>query len=215
MEIWRDAFIALNNNDALEKTSEYDQDVSETDEEDEKTRRHNTNSSSVESYGPHGSYQTPPTEYSAPTSEARSTPTPRLPISLHVPIDIVLVIPVSSSMHALKITLLRDLVKFMVQSLGGRDRMGLVTFGSSSAGVPLVGMTNKAWSGWPRVVEAIKSAGQKSSRADPVDGTSVAMDVLMQRKSSNPLTSIIVISDSSSSEADSIDFVVSRAEAAK
>lgn len=215
LEVWRDAFIALNNNDALEKTSEYDQDVSETDEEEDRNRRQNTNSSSVDSYGPHGSYQTPPTEYSGVGSEHRSVPTPKLPISLHVPVDIVLVIPVSSSMHALKITLLRDLLKFMIQSLGGRDRLGLVTFGSSSGGVPLVGMTNKAWPGWSKVVEAIKSAGQKSSRADPVDGTSVAMDLLMQRKSSNPLTSIVVISDSSSSEADSIDFVVSRAEAAK
>jgi Mg-chelatase subunit ChlD len=129
--------------------------------------------------------------------------------------DIVLVIPISSSMHSLKINLLRDLLKFMISSLGGRDRMGLVTFGATNGAVPLVGMTNKAWPGWPKVIESIKSTTHKSARADPVDGASSAMDLLMQRKSTNPLSSILVISDSSSSEADSIDFVVSRAEAAK
>jgi hypothetical protein len=41
------------------------------------------------------------------------------------------------------------------------------------------------------------------------------MDLLMQRKSSNPLSSILLISDSSTSDAESVDFVISRAEAAK
>lgn len=211
LEIWRDAFIALNNNDALEKMSEYDEDISQVDDEEERLRRHGT-TSSMGSYGQqHNSYQTPPTEY----SDTRGPQQPRIPISLHVPVDIVLVIPLSSSMHSLKITLLRDLLKFMIQSLGGRDRLGLVTFGSSSASCPLVPMTNKAWPQWPRVIESIRSGSQKSPRSDPVDGAKVAMDILMERKANNPLSSIMVISDSSSSESNDIDFVVQRAEAAK
>lgn len=170
------------------------------------------NSSSVDSAYAPGSYQTPATEYSDPRLGSSGQP---MPVSLHVPVDIVLVIPVSSSMHSLKITLLRDLLRFMIQSLGGRDRMGLVTFGSSGGSVPLVGMTNKAWPGWRKVIDAIKSTGHKSSRIDPVDGASTAMDLLMQRKGSNLLSSILVISDSSASDTESIDFVVSRAEAAK
>jgi hypothetical protein len=39
--------------------------------------------------------------------------------------------------------------------------------------------------------------------------------LLMQRKSSNPLSSIMLISDSSTSDTESVDFVISRAEAAK
>ena len=212
LEIWRDAFIALNNNDALEKMSEYDEDVSQaTDDDDDRLRRHGTTSST-------GSYSAQQHHYTTPATEYSSTHTPqqpRIPISLHVPVDIVLVIPVSSSMHSLKITLLRDLLKFIIQSLGGRDRLGLVTFGSSSASTPLVPMTNKAWPGWVKVIEMIRSAAQKSPRSDPVDGAKVAMDILMERKMSNPLSSILVISDSSSSDSSDIDFVVQRAEAAK
>jgi hypothetical protein len=41
------------------------------------------------------------------------------------------------------------------------------------------------------------------------------MDLLMQRKHNNPIATIMLISDASTSDADSVDFVVSRAEAAK
>jgi hypothetical protein len=103
----------------------------------------------------------------------------------------------------------------MVSHLGENDRMGLVTFGSAAGGVPLVGMTSKGWKGWSQILSSIRPIGQKSMRADVVEGANVAMDLLMQRKSANPLSSILLISDSPTSDADSVDFVVSRAEAAK
>jgi Mg-chelatase subunit ChlD len=155
---------------------------------------------------------TAPTEY---TNSRNSPPEPRLSGSMHVPIDVVVVIPVSSSMQGLKINLLKDTLRFLVSNLGERDRMGLVTFGSSGGGVPIVGMTGKAWRDWSKVLDSIRPVGQKSLRADVVDGANVAMDLLMQRKSSNPLSSILLISDSSTADAESVDFVISRAEAAK
>lgn len=135
--------------------------------------------------------------------------------SIHVPIDVVVVVPISSSMQGVKINLVRDALRFMVYTLGERDRMGLVTFGSGGGGVPIVGMTTKAWPGWSNVLSSIKPVGQKSHRADVVEGANVAMDLLMQRKYNNPVATIMLISDASTSDADSVDFVVSRAEAAK
>lgn len=171
-------------------------------------------SSSIHSsYGAAKSNYTAPTDYTSPRS--RPHPTLRLPASMHVPLDIVVVIPISSSMQGLKISLLRDVLRFLVSNLGEQDRMGLVTFGSNGGSMPIVGMTSKAWKGWPKVMETIRPIGQKSLRADVVDGANVAMDLLMQRKSSNPLSSILLISDSATSDTESVDFVVSRAEAAK
>jgi hypothetical protein len=118
-------------------------------------------------------------------------------------------------MQGLKINLLRDALKFLVNNLGEKDRLGLVTFGSSGGGVPLTALTTKSWSGWPKIIKSIRPVGQKSLRADVVEGANVAMDLLMQRKQNNPLASILLISDSSTSETDIVDFVVSRAEAAK
>ena len=56
------------------------------------------------------------TEY----SNATTRPTTRVARSLHIPLDIVVVIPVSSSMQGLKINLLRECLRFVVQSLGER-----------------------------------------------------------------------------------------------
>ncbi|EEP78422.1 conserved hypothetical protein [Uncinocarpus reesii 1704] len=209
LEVWRRALLDLHHPDPPVRNPEYDVEHSGTEEEDYRTLQTKKRvSSTTSSYGAGKSSATALTDYTMSIRDGR-------PASFHVPLDTVVVIPISSSMQGLKITLLRDTLRFLVQNLGPRDRMGLVTFGSSGGGVPLVGMTTNAWSGWNGVLNSIRPVGQKSLRADLVEGANVAMDLLMQRKSSNPLSSILLISDSSTSEPESVDFVVSRAEAAK
>ena len=217
LELWRRALLELHDGDgptprgpSFENTEN-----SETDEEDYRLKTTKRVSSVNSSWGPSKSMTTAPTEYTNSAKDIHSQNVRPQALSVHVPIDLVVVIPISSSMQGLKISLLRDALKFLVQSLGDRDRMGLVTFGSGGGGVPLVGMTTKAWTGWSNVLTSIRPVGQKSLRADVVDGANVAMDLLMQRKSSNPVGTILLISDSSTSEAETVDFVVSRAEAAK
>lgn len=221
LKLWQQALLDLN---AIEtspvRSPDYDRgEYSETEEDDwqqqqqqgtpssGKTQR---GSSLTSSWGGGKSVTTAPTEY---TYAKSSTPSPSG--SLHVPIDVVVVVPISSSMQGVKINLVRDALRFMVYTLGERDRMGLVTFGSGGGGVPVVGMTTKSWPGWSGVLSSIKPVGQKSHRADVVEGANVAMDLLMQRKYNNPIATIMLISDASTSDADSVDFVVSRAEAAK
>ncbi|KAK4459486.1 Pleckstrin homology domain-containing protein [Cladorrhinum samala] len=213
LKLWQQALLDLN---AIEtspvRSPEYDRgEFSETDEEDWQRNgsgRPQRVSSLASSWGGAKSATTAPTEY---TNFARS---PLLP-SIHVPVDVVVVVPISASMQGVKINLVRDALRFMVNTLGDRDRMGLVTFGSSNGGVPIVGMTTKAWPGWSNVLNSIKPVGQKSYRADVVEGANVAMDLLMGRKYNNPIATIMLISDASTSDAESVDFVVSRAEAAK
>ncbi|KUL85829.1 hypothetical protein ZTR_07384 [Talaromyces verruculosus] len=206
LDVWRRALAGLHN---PEPVRDFDVDSALPEEDDYRTTKTNKRqSSATSSYGANKSNNTALTEY---TNTRRDTG----PASFHVPLDLVVVIPVSSSMQGLKITLLRDALKFLVQNLGTRDRMGLVTFGSSGGGVPLVGMTTKAWNGWGKILNSLRPVGQKSLRADVVEGANVAMDLLMQRKSNNPISTILLISDSSTSDPESVDFVVSRAEAAK
>ncbi|KAK4546622.1 hypothetical protein LTR36_001839 [Oleoguttula mirabilis] len=218
LEKWRRALLNINCVQLPEsQAAEFDQDTSGTDEDEytTQTSRADKRVSSIlsSSYGANRSQVTAPTEYTSSRAGGHGI---RLSTSsLHVPLDIVVVVPVSSSMQGLKINLLRDALRFLVSSLGERDRMGLVTFGSGGGSMPMVGMTTKTWSGWPKILESIRHTGQKSMRADVVEGANVAMDLLMQRKSSNPLSSILLISDAATSEQDSVDFVVSRAEAAK
>ncbi|KAF2215165.1 hypothetical protein CERZMDRAFT_116678 [Cercospora zeae-maydis SCOH1-5] len=182
-------------------------------EEDDYHPKQLQRASSVPSSHGNRSQGTAPTEYSNSRSDARGLSLDRF--SIHVPIDIVVVVPVTPSMQGLKVNLLRDALRFLVSSLGDRDRMGLVTFGSSSGAAPLVGMTTRSWTGWAKVIESIRPVGVKNIRADVVDGANIAVDLLMQRRTRNQLSHVLVISDSSTSDHDSVDFVVSRAEAAK
>lgn len=189
---------------------------SDFEDDDFRTMKTTRRVSSVNSgySGTHGgsrSIITAPTEYTASIRGGRQ----QVPLAIHIPLDVVVVIPVSSSMQGLKISLIRDALKFLIHNLGDRDRLGLVTFGSSSGGVALTSLLARSWAGWPKVISSIRPVGQKSLRTDVVDGANVAMDLLMQRKSSNPIASILLVSDSSTSDTENVDFVVSRAEAAK
>ncbi|KAI5362079.1 Putative Zinc finger, RING-type, pleckstrin domain, von Willebrand factor, type A [Septoria linicola] len=186
-------------------------DHASSEDDDYHSKRMKRVSSIQSSYG-NRSQGTAPTEYTASRS---GRPDARPGISLHVPVDIIVVVPVTPSMQGLKVNLLRDSLRFLVSNLGERDRMGLVTFGSGSGAAPLVGMTTKSWTGWAKAIDSIRPVGVKHLRADVVDGANIAVDLLMQRRSYNQLSHIVLISDSSTSDHDSVDFVVSRAEAAK
>ncbi|CAG8977100.1 hypothetical protein HYALB_00011345 [Hymenoscyphus albidus] len=207
LKLWHQALLDLNAIEGSPARSP-DYDLSENEEDDwqkiDDQKRVSTNSSSYDKR----SATTAATDYTSGKGV-------RLPAAVHVPFDIVVVVPISSSMQGVKISLVRDALKFMVAQLGDRDRMGLVTFGSSNGAAPLVGMTSKTWNGWSGVLASIRPVGQKSHRADVVEGANVAMDLLMQRKSNNPIATILLISDSATSDPESVDFVVSRAEAAK
>ncbi|KAH8653685.1 Pleckstrin homology domain-containing protein [Xylariales sp. PMI_506] len=210
LKLWQQALLDLNATEGSPvRSPDLDRaETSETDEDDwGRSQRGQRVSGASSGWGGPRSTTTAPTEYTSLKSPLLS--------SFHVPIDVVVVVPISSSMQGVKINLVRDALKFMVSNLGERDRMGLVTFGSGGGGVPLVGMTTKAWHGWNNVLGSIRPVGQKSHRADVVEGANVAMDLLMQRKHNNPIATIMLISDASTSDADSVDFVVSRAEAAK
>lgn len=220
LEKWRRALNNINRIESPEiQAADFDHDTSGTDEDEytTQTSRNNKRISSApsSSYGANRSQVTAPTEYTN-SRGGFARPDIRLAVSsIHVPIDIVVVIPVTSSMQGLKINLLRDTLRFLVSNLGESDRMGLVTFGSGGIGGALVGMTTKTWSGWPKILESIRPVNQRSARADVIEGANVAMDLLMQRKSSNPISSILLISDSATSDQEGVDFVASRAEAAK
>lgn len=211
LDIWKRALGDLQNEGVVTRPDP-EVEVPASEEDDyriSKTPSKRESSGYSSSYGAGKSSNTATTDYTSPGREP-------IPVSaFHVPLDIVVVIPVSSSMQGLKISLLRDTLRFLVQNLGPRDRMGLVTFGSSGGGVPVVGMTSKTWNGWGKIFNSIRPVGQKSLRADVVEGANVAMDLLMQRKSFNPVSTILLISDSQTTDPESGDFVVSRAEAAK
>jgi hypothetical protein len=206
LKLWQQALLDLNSSALDTPLTPADYDLNPIEAGDDEWQRARALRGSSSTRSGRGSSSTAPADPAALDDLAEA---------IHVPIDIVVVIPISSSMQGVKIGLVRDTLRFMIATLGERDRLGIVTFGSDVGGVPLVGLTTKAWTGWPGVLASIKPVGQKSFRADVVEGANVAMDLIMQRRVANPIGTILLISDSSMSETDGLDFVTSRAEAAK
>lgn len=220
LKLWQQALLDLH---AVEQSPPrpmnggYDTDREEMEEDDGDWRRSNDQPSSYKkrTSSLNSSAYAGRSQITANTDYSQRSAQQQVERALHVPVDIVVVVPASSSMAGVKMSLVRDALNYLVNALGPQDRMGLVTFGSPNGGIPLVGMTTKSWSGWGDILRSMRPASQKVHRADVIEGANVAMDLLMQRKTSNPIATILLISDASTAENESVDFVVSRAEAAK
>ena len=224
LKLWQQALLdlhAVEQSPPRQPNNAYDTAEGEMSEDDGDWRRsndqpssHKKRTSSLNSSAYVGRSQTTAnTDYSH-----RSAQQQQVERALHVPVDIVVVVPTSSSMAGVKMSLVRDALSYLVHALGPQDRIGLVTFGSSGGGMPLVGMTTKSWGGWGDILRGMRPVGANGgsrAKADVVEGANVAMDLLMQRKTMNPISCMLVINDASHQEGEAVDFVVSRAEAAK
>ena len=213
LELWRNMMSEIQTGKPMEQSTEYftvtSRGTSTTEDEDSRASR---GQSFISSEGPVRSNGTINTDY----TDVMNPTSPSSLRSLHVPVDIVVVASVCSSSQGLKISLLRDALNFLVRNLGPRDRMGLVTFDSNGGAVPVAGMSVRSWHDWNKALWSVKPVWQKAGQPSPdiVDGVNVAMNLLMQRKSASPVSNIILISDTATSDK-SAEQVMSRIEGAK
>ncbi|KAK9245019.1 hypothetical protein V1506DRAFT_460019 [Lipomyces tetrasporus] len=135
---------------------------------------------------------TPTTQYT-PVGES-----PRvLPFNAHIPVDLVIAVPVADSMGNSKLGPIQDALTFIIESIGGRDRVGLVAYTSRGASnVTVGGLKNKSWDGWDSIISQLSSLKKSGSRANPLKGAKQALELLRSRTSQNPISSIFLISDS-------------------
>jgi len=131
-----------------------------------------------------------------------------------VPIDLVIALPVSASTHEVKLAEFQDILRFVVHNLGPSDRLGVITYGGEND-VRRAALAPKSWPGWDKAIMSIRTSRTKAARTSLIEGSGLAMDMLMERKVINPITSVFLVSDSSVSETESPEFLISRAEAAK
>lgn len=137
-----------------------------------------------------------------------------IPDAIHVPMDIIIVVPTSAATHEIKFNAIRDAVRFVVRNLGPDDRLGLVAFGSENCAI-LALLADKSWSGWEHAIETIRAVKGRDSRTGPIEGAGTAMDMFIRRKTLNPVSSMLLISDTTPSEVEDANFFMSRVEAAK
>jgi len=144
----------------------------------------------------------------------RANSSRRISSAPHVPVDLVIALPVSASTHEVKLAEFQDILRFVVHNLGPSDRLGVITYGGEND-VRRAALAPKSWPGWDKAINSIKVSRSKAARTSLIEGSGLAMDMLMERKVINPITSVFLVSDSSVSETESPEFLISRAEAAK
>ncbi|KAL7421388.1 hypothetical protein Q5752_004273 [Cryptotrichosporon argae] len=137
---------------------------------------------------------------------------------VHTPLDLVLVLslpapsPSPSASLPLKIRLIRSSVQFVLACMGPRDRVSLVATELGPTGTvrktPLLNATHVQ--SRARLEAFVETLGvgkiprdefeigvSSDERRDVITAVNVALDVVLQRKAKNPLTGVVLISDTS------------------
>ncbi|KAJ6518820.1 Pleckstrin homology domain-containing protein [Mycena sanguinolenta] len=154
----------------------------------------------------------------------------------HPPLDLILVVSLPPpgavpSTAALKVRVIKATLDFTLASMGNKDRLSLVTFEVGQSGrvrrTPFLSV-NKAQSR-QRLEKFIDEIGvriddgmdeflvrgSKEEKTDVVTAVNHGLDVVLQRKSKNPVSGMMLVSDASdSTRRAQMDLVLARAEAA-
>ncbi|THG97216.1 hypothetical protein EW026_g4736 [Hermanssonia centrifuga] len=154
----------------------------------------------------------------------------------HPALDLILVISIpppnaTPSTAALKLRLVRTSLDFIVASLGTRDRLSLVTFevgvGGKVRKTPFLGV-GKTQSR-ARLMKFVDEIGKREDgtedefltrssqedKTDVVTAVNHALDIVLQRKSKNPISGMVLVSDTAeTTRRAQMDLVLARAEAA-
>ncbi|KAI0358350.1 hypothetical protein OH77DRAFT_1269429 [Trametes cingulata] len=153
----------------------------------------------------------------------------------HPPLDLILVVSVpgsnaTPSTAALKVRVIKTSLDFILASLAAKDRLSLVTFevgvGGKVRRTPFLNV-GKAQSR-ARLSKFIEDIGRRDDfddeflvrgsqedKTDVVTAVNNGLDVVLQRKSRNPVTGFVLVSDASdTTRRAQMDLVLARAEAA-
>lgn len=107
-------------------------------------------------------------------------------------IDLVAVLDISGSMAGSKLTLMKRAMRLVVRSLGSSDRLSIVAFASKAWRViPLRRMTEEGRRAALEALDTLACTGGTSI----ADGLRKGTAILQQRRQSNPVATIMLLSD--------------------
>ena len=159
----------------------------------------------------------------------------------HAPADVILILPLPTSQHGsptLKMRFLKSSLEFVINKLGNRDRICVVTFKSTLGGAirrtPFV--TTSSIQGKQKLSRFLETFGSNweesvygidgtpdpfnvqtkdDERTDVVTAMNAALDGVLQRRTKNSITGIFLVSDNQDpTRRAQMELVLARAEAA-
>jgi len=107
-------------------------------------------------------------------------------------VDLICVIDVSGSMSGEKIELVRETLRFLIETLTPSDRLSLITFNSGGNRIcPLRTVTQENMVGFSANINGLIASGGTNI----MSGLSLALKTIRDRKTPNKVTSIFLLSD--------------------
>lgn len=107
-------------------------------------------------------------------------------------VDLICVIDNSGSMNGEKIELVRETMRFLLETLTPSDRLSIVTFNSAAnrcCGLKCV--TGENMQNFKNIIDGIQAGGGTNINS----GLQIALKMLRERKHTNKVTSIFLLSD--------------------
>ncbi|CAL1715288.1 unnamed protein product [Somion occarium] len=136
----------------------------------------------------------------------------------HPALDLILVVSIPGPMAtpstaALKVRVIKTSLDFIIASLGQKDRLSLVTFevgiGGKVRKTPFLNVGN------PQSRARLQKFVSEDDKTDVVTAVNHGLDVVLQRKSRNPVSGMVLVSDAAdTTRRAQMDLVLARAEAA-
>lgn len=131
---------------------------------------------------------------------------PKAATSSHIPVDTVILVPISASPMGSKFPAIKSMLHSIIQKAKVFDRVAIVPYGSSSykgsspitSGVSpnYYGLASGSCKHWSQAIESLQPALSRSASSDLIDALDVALSIFEDRKSLNPVSSIVIVSDS-------------------
>lgn len=128
-------------------------------------------------------------------AESEGSPLVRQPTSSHMPTDTVILVPLSGSPNGSKFPAIRNTILSIMREMTLFDRISIVPYGNG-VNQYIYGLAYNTWKPWLKVIDSLKPTGGAGSRSDLMNGIATALNVLRARTTQNPVSSILIISDS-------------------
>lgn len=112
-----------------------------------------------------------------------------------LPVDFVVLVPLSGSPHGSKFLSIRATIFALLRQMELFDRISLVPYGGGSQQY-VFGLAGGSWTPWTKIVNGLQPTARAGSKTDLLCGITTAFSVLADRKTRNPIASVLIISDS-------------------
>lgn len=127
-------------------------------------------------------------------------------------LDLVIILPIYQDMQNLKLSVVKDTLRYLLETLPETDRMALVICGHDERSTSLASLASRDWTGWQSMIANLEERmDTERDRVSFLGGVRIAIDELERNSASDRLAAIMLVSDIDQSHSRDIEKMAQRA----